>query len=257
MSTMKEGDSIMLELKNVSLSVGDDKDEILKSIDLVLEEKKIYAVTGPNGGGKSSLAKIIMGIITPTAGTVHMDGRDITGLDVTERAQLGIGYAFQHPPRFKGITVRELLGIASSDKKTPVCDLLFRVGLCAQEYLGRELDATLSGGEIKRIEIATVLARKLKIAVFDEPEAGIDLWSFQQLAETFHMMHTQDDTTIMIISHQEKILELADEVILVTDGEAKKNVGKDEIIRHGDITARCMCRPNCGRVGEDDAECVG
>ena len=249
----------MFELKNVSLSVGDKRNrtEILKNISFTLEDKKIYAVTGPNGGGKSSLAKIIMGIEAPTSGTVRLDGRDITSLDVTARARLGIGYAFQHPPRFKGITVRDMLSIASGGKKMPVCDLLYRVGLCSKDYLDRELDATLSGGEIKRIEIATVLARRLKTAVFDEPEAGIDLWSFKQLAETFRLMHEQDDTTIVIISHQERILELADEVILITKGEVKTNVDRDEIIRRGDTAARCLCRPNCERVGEDDAECAG
>ncbi len=245
----------MLELTNVSLSFGRGID-ILKGIDVVLEDKKIYAVTGPNGSGKSTLAKVIMGIETPTNGMIRLNGQDITHMGVTEHARLGIGYAFQHPPRFKGITVSEMLNLASDDKKQSVCDLLFRVGLCSRDYLHRDLDATLSGGEIKRIEIATVLTRKLKVAVFDEPEAGIDLWSFQKLAETFRIMHEEDDTTIVIISHQEKILELADEIILMKDGRIKQNVSKDEIMRFGDIDAGCQCRQNCERVGDDDAECA-
>ena len=177
----------MLELKGIDLSVeGETTVQILKHIDLTLLDKKIYVITGPNGSGKSSLARVIMGITKPTAGTIHFDGKDITGAGITERARMGIGYAFQHPPRFKGIKVRDILALSKTDRsdKAGICDLLYGVGLCSQDYLNRDLDASLSGGEIKRVEIATILAQNLKLAVFDEPEAGIDLWSFQRLAET-------------------------------------------------------------------------
>ena len=247
----------MLELKKVSMKTENGTD-ILKDIDLVLQNKKIYAVTGPNGSGKSSLAKIIMGIVTPSAGKILLDGEDITQMSVSQRARLGIGYAFQQPPRFKGIKVRELLSLSSADnsKSTQVCDLLFQVGLCSRDYLDREIDATLSGGELKRIEIATVLARDLKLAVFDEPEAGIDLWSFQKLAETFRVMHEQHNTTIVIISHQERILELADEIILMSGGSIRENVPKKEILTGSIEDVGCLCRPKCGRKGTDDVECV-
>lgn len=244
----------MLELKGIGLKAASGT-EILKGVSLKLEGKKIYAVTGPNGSGKSSLANVIMGIVRPTGGSVLLDGEDITGLDVTERARRGIGYAFQNPPRFKGIKVKDMLAMASPDKK-PVCDLLYSVGLCSRDYLGRDMDATLSGGEIKRIEIATVLARDLKVAVFDEPEAGIDLWSFQKLAETFTEMRGRTDTTIVIISHQERILRLADEIILMTKGSVRQNVPKDEILKKEPVDAGCLCRPNCERTEMADAECA-
>lgn len=244
----------MLELKGIGFKT--DEKEILKNVDLKLDSKKIYAVTGPNGSGKSSLANVIMGIVKPTSGSLLLDGEDITELDITERARLGIGYAFQNPPRFKGIKVKDMLALASPSKKGPVCDLLYNVGLCSRDYLGRDIDATLSGGEIKRIEIATVLARDLKVAVFDEPEAGIDLWSFQKLAETFIDMHDNTETTIMIISHQERILKLADEIILLANGVARQNVPKEEIIREGGIEADCQCKQNCERTEYKDAGCA-
>ncbi len=243
----------MIELRGIGFKAQSGAD-ILKDVNLKLENKKIYAVTGPNGSGKSSLANIIMGIMTPSGGSVLLDGEDITALDITERARKGIGYAFQNPPRFKGIKVKDMLAMASPGKK-PVCDLLFAVGLCSRDYLGRDMDATLSGGEMKRIEIATVLARDLKVAVFDEPEAGIDLWSFKKLAETFTEMHEKTDTTIVIISHQERILSLADEIILMSKGSARQNVPADEIFKKGLAEADCICRPNCERVDIADAEC--
>lgn len=244
----------MLKLTDINLAIAGN--EIIKNVSLQLEAGKIYVVTGPNGSGKSSIARIIMGIQMPNAGSVELDGQDITQLNITDRARLGIGYAFQHPPRFKGITVKELIELSAGEESQKVCDLLYSVGLCSRDYLERDVDATLSGGEIKRIEIATVLARNLKVAVFDEPEAGIDLWSFQKLAETFKEMHERMDTTIIIISHQERILELADEIILISGGLVRRNVSKDDILKRGIIDG-CECSENCGKVEVDDAECVG
>ncbi|MEX1308098.1 MAG: ATP-binding cassette domain-containing protein [Eubacteriales bacterium] len=245
----------MLELKNVSLKIGQDRFEVLKDINLKMDTKKMYVLTGPNGGGKSSLAKLMMGIEKPTTGQVLLDGEDITGLSVTERAKIGIGYAFQHPPRFKGIQVKEMLKLAMSETSASMRDLLLQVGLCARDYITRDLDATLSGGEIKRIEIATILARKLNLAVFDEPEAGIDLWSFQKLAQTFKTMHSKLDTTIVIISHQERILELADEIILVENGHITENVSMESILNRQDTTMGCDCYDE--QEVELDAERVG
>lgn len=241
----------MLELKDIRLRIGDA--DILRGISLKLEDKKIYAVTGSNGSGKSSLARVIMGIQQPTSGSVLLDGQNITGLSITDRARLGIGYAFQHPPRFKGIKVKELMALSAGNDMQKVCDLLFSVGLCSRDYLERDVDATLSGGEIKRIEIASVLARDLKVAVFDEPEAGIDLWSFQKLAETFKTMHERLDTTIIIISHQERILELADEILLLSDGAMKRHVSKDMLWRRG-IADGCGCSAECGKLEVQDAQ---
>lgn len=256
----RRGDSAMLEMRNVSLDIKGEKEiDILKDINLTLQDKRLYAVTGPNGGGKSSLAKVIMGIYKPVSGMILLDGRDITGMGITERANLGIGYAFQNPPRLKGIKVGELLELAAAANpvKVNACDLLYNVGLCAQDYLNREVDASLSGGEMKRIEIATVLARNLKLAVFDEPEAGIDLWSFQKLAETFRRVHMKYDTTIVIITHQERILELADEIILLVNGRVQEKAEKDKIL--GGIIRReaCLCSTNCERGGELNAEFIG
>lgn len=250
----------MLEISKVSLEIeGGHGSEILKGIDLQLFEKKIYVVTGPNGGGKSSLAKIIMGVYQPSAGKILLDGQDITGLNITERARLGIGYAFQNPPRFKGIKVKELLKMAAANnpEKVNICDLLYDVGLCAQDYLHRDADASLSGGEMKRIEIATVLARNLKVAVFDEPEAGIDLWSFQKLAETFRYIHMKYDTTIVIISHQERILELADEIILMSGGKISQQSPKDRILAGLLHNEDCLCSVRCEKGVSQSAECVG
>lgn len=249
----------MLKMNNVSVTLNEDAGqiEILKDVSLALEEKKIYVMTGPNGGGKSSLAKAIMGIYKTTGGKIYLDDTDITDMTITERAKLGIGYAFQQPARFKGLRVRDFLELAAG-KDNPVnkCDLLFDVGLCAQDYLNREINASFSGGELKRIEIASILARNLKVALFDEPEAGIDLWSFQRLTETFKNLNEKYDTTIVIISHQERILRLADQVILVANGEISEITSQQKIL--GDIKkldSDCRCRAECGIGGKANAEC--
>lgn len=244
----------MLELIDVSLSLEDDNKEIqiLNNINLKLDKKKIYVMTGPNGGGKSSIAKVIMGIYPSTAGKILLDSVDITQKSITERAKSGIGYAFQQPPRFKGMKVRDMLKLsAGADSTINPCDLLFDVGLCAQDYLDREINASFSGGELKRLEIASVLARNLKVALFDEPEAGIDLWSFQKLTETFVNLNEKYDTTIVIISHQERILKLADEVILVSNGKIKEITGKEKILSEiQDLDTGCRCRDDCGMGGK-------
>ena len=250
----------MLEIQGVSLETEGDKGvAILKNINLKFIDKKIYVITGPNGGGKSSLAKIIMGIYNPTSGKILLDGQDVTKATITERARQGIGYAFQSPPRFKGIKVKDLLKMAASNnpEQINICDLLYNVGLCAQDYLERDVDASLSGGEMKRIEIATVLARNLKIAVFDEPEAGIDLWSFQKLAETFKTIHMKYNTTIVIISHQERIMELADEIILMSNGTISAQSERDIILAGILKNDTCLCSTNCEKGVGQNAECVG
>lgn len=248
----------MLEMQRVVLEADEGKTVILKGIDLKLSGGKVYAVTGPNGSGKSSLAKVIAGIYRPTSGRVLFDGRDITGTGITERARLGIGYAFQQPPRYKGLRVRELLELASGNtEKVNTCGLLYDVGLCARDYLEREIDASLSGGEMKRIEIATVLARKLKLALFDEPEAGIDLWSFQKLAETFRRIHDESDTTIVIITHQERILELADEIVLMTDGTVEENADRRRLLSERVVNDACRCSVNCEKGVGRDAQYAG
>lgn len=233
----------MLELKNLSLEVeeNDKKISILDNINLTLQDNKIYVITGPNGGGKSSLCKMMMGIYKPTSGNIILDGEDITKLDITGRANKQIGYAFQQPPHFKGMTVRELLNLSGKDskEKIDVHELLNNVGLCTKDYIDREINSSLSGGELKRIEIASVLARDLKLAIFDEPEAGIDLWSFQRLVETFTNMHKERNTTIVIISHQERIINLADEVIVLSNGRIQKTTSKEEIINEIKSQAAC------------------
>jgi len=259
---LNKGGQIMLEIKNVSLNVGNEKNhaDILKGVNFTFDEKKIYVITGPNGGGKSSLARVLMGIYKPTGGRLLFNGQDITDFDIVQRANLGIGYAFQQPPRFKGITVRELLKISAGHfaDKTDMCRLLHDVGLCSQDYLDREVNSSLSGGELKRIEIATVMARKLKLAVFDEPEAGIDLWSFQRLSETFKNMHQKYDTTIILISHQERILSLADQIIVLAEGRIKEVTSKEKIM--ADISADssdCMCGDDCGKGVNRNVKCIG
>ena len=220
----------MLELRNVSYRVKDElgEKEILKNINLTLDERFV-AFTGPNGGGKSTLAKVIAGIITPTEGRIFLDGEDITELSVTERAQRGISYAFQQPVRFKGLTVRDLINIAAGKtlKVSDACSYLSEVGLCARDYIDREVNASLSGGELKRIEIATILARSTKLSVFDEPEAGIDLWSFNSLIKVFENMYEKTKGNILIISHQERILNIADKIVVIANGQIQ-NVGKKE-----------------------------
>lgn len=242
----------MLELRGIEYH-GDDNQPILKDIDLLLEDGKFYVITGPNGGGKSSLAKIIMGIYTPTGGKIILDGEDITSLSVTERARRGIGFAFQQPPRFKGIAVGELLQLAAgAESLGTVCNHLFDVGLCPKDYSVREVNTSLSGGELKRIEIATLLTRKLKLAIFDEPEAGIDLWSFSRLIETFRKFHNRNNQTTVIISHQEKILELADEIVLISEGKIQEKDTKDKLL--ADILQQCECSKSCleGPVAQNE-----
>ena len=221
----------MLTLEHVAWELPDGG-EILKDIDLELGNGKLVVVTGPNGGGKTTLAKLIAGIGQPSAGRIWLDDVDITHMDVTERARLGIGYAFQQPVRFKGLTVRDLLETAagSSLDEGELCQLLGKVGLCANEYVNREMNASLSGGEIKRIEIATVLARKARFSIFDEPEAGIDLWSFVRLVETFEELREQADGTMLIISHQERILSIADEIVVIANGRVRAAGSREEIL---------------------------
>ena len=225
----------MLELKNVSFEVESENNvhkEILKNINLTIDEHKFIALTGPNGGGKSTLAKIIVGIEKATSGQILFDGVDITNMSITERAKLGISFAFQQPVRFKGVTVKDLIMLAAGEKLSysSACEDLSEVGLCARDYINREVDGSLSGGELKRIEIATVLARDTKFSVFDEPEAGIDLWSFNNLIRVFEKIHSKGDKAIMIISHQERILNIADEIIVIAGGQIEKVGTKDEIL---------------------------
>lgn len=225
----------MLELKRVCFGVQDEKGskEILKDVDLKLEDRQFVVITGPNGGGKSTLAKLIMGIEKPTSGQILFDGKDITDWDITRRAQAGISFAFQQPVRFKGITVKDLIRLASGDtalSTNGACRFLSEVGLCAADYVNREVDASLSGGELKRIEIATVLARGTKVSLFDEPEAGIDLWSFGNLIAVFQRMYEQINGTILIISHQERILEIADRIIVLAEGRVTADGTRDEVM---------------------------
>ena len=220
----------MLELKNVSFEVEEKK--ILKHLNLTIKDNCFTVITGPNGGGKSTLAKLIMGIEKPTEGQIILDGEDITNKTVDERARRHIGYAFQQPPRFKGLSVRNLLELASGKEldEDACCSYLSDVGLCSKDYLNRDVDASLSGGEVKRIEIATLLARDLKVSIFDEPEAGIDLWSFAKLVETFQQMQASSKQSIVLISHQERIMQLADEIIIVENGTIKQQGSRDEIL---------------------------
>lgn len=236
----------MLELKNISFSVEGESGhkDILSNINLEVGNNEFVVVTGPNGSGKSTLAKLIAGIEKPVGGSIIFDGEDITSQDVTTRANLGIAYAFQQPVRFKGIRVIDLLRLAAKKDITvaQACDYLAKVGLCARDYVNREVNASLSGGELKRIEIATVLARPAKLMVFDEPEAGIDLWSFKNLIETFEKMRDKG-RSIMIISHQERILNIADRIIVIADGSVSKQGAAQEILPQllGTTAAVNMC----------------
>ena len=212
----------MLRLENISWSTPDGVD-VLRNLNLTVPDGKLVVITGPNGGGKTTLAKIIAGIYRQESGRIYFNQEDITDADITERAKMGISFAFQQPVRFKGITVRKLIELAAGSKMTlaDVCNIMSKVGLCAEEYIDREVNATLSGVEMKRIEIATVLARRTSLTLFDEPEAGIDLWSFTSLIKTFEDMRKELNGSIIIISHQERILNIADEIILVADGNIK------------------------------------
>ncbi len=224
----------MLELRNITYTVEDESGkalDILRDINLTINERFV-AITGPNGGGKSTLAKIIAGILTPTAGQILLDGEDITDKTITQRAQAGISFAFQQPVRFKGLTVQDLITLAAGRKITisEACAYLSEVGLCAREYIHREINASLSGGELKRIEIAMIMARGTKLSIFDEPEAGIDLWSFNNLIQVFEKMHEKLGGSIMIISHQERILNIADRVIVVADGQIRNEGRREDIL---------------------------
>ena len=251
----------LLELRGVSFSVpdgGQDR-EIVRNVSLTVPESKLIVVTGPNGGGKSTLAKLIAGIEVPSSGSIFFRGEEITNAGVTERAKKGIAFAFQAPVRFKGINVLDLIRIAAGKNLSPadVCEYLSAVGLCARDYIGREVNASLSGGELKRIEIATVLARGAALSIFDEPEAGIDLWSFRNLIDVFTSMRkTVKNGSIIIISHQERILNVADEIVVLRDGTVSKQGSRDEVLPT--LIGTPEAAPACGRslfAKGDDAVC--
>ena len=224
----------MLTLENLTFDVNDDEGGkgIIKDLNLTIGDGKFVVITGPNGGGKSTTAKLIMGIEKPTSGRILFDGQDITDMNITDRANLGISFAFQQPVRFKGVQVLDLIRLAAKKKLsvTDACQYLSEVGLCAKDYINREVNASLSGGELKRIEIASVLARASKLSVFDEPEAGIDLWSFQNLIQVFERMRKNTTGSILIISHQERILNIADEIVVIADGKIVNHGSRDEIM---------------------------
>lgn len=226
-----------MELKNISFEVPEEDvkkgtKEILSDVSFKIESGKFVAITGPNGGGKSTLAKVIAGIEKPVSGQILFDGRDITDLSITDRARAGMGFAFQQPVRFKGITVKDLIRLATGRKITTVdaCQYLSEVGLCAKNYIDREVNASLSGGELKRIEIATIMAKKSRLSIFDEPEAGIDLWSFGNLIHVFEKLHEEIHGSILIITHQERILNIADQIIVVASGKVVQNGPREEIL---------------------------
>jgi len=222
----------MLKIENLSYIADDGEKEIIRDLSLTLEDKSFAVITGPNGGGKTTLAKLIMGLEKPTGGRILWNGEDITDLSVTERARRGVSYGFQQPPRFKGMTVYDLLKTASGQEMSRLecCDYLTKVGLCARDYVDRDMDASLSGGEAKRIEIATILARKSELMIFDEPEAGIDLWSFSKLTDTFGSIREKREATLIVISHQERLIALADEIILIDGGQVAARGTPEEML---------------------------
>jgi len=256
-----ETENAMLEVRNLSFRVNADAEgksaalEIVDNISFTLGKGRILVVTGPNGGGKSTLAKLIMGIEKPSGGQILFEGTDITRQTVTERARLGLGYAFQQPPRFKGVTVHQLLNIASGRTLSTeeCCDYLTSVGLCSKDYFTREVDASLSGGELKRIEIATLMARAPKLGIYDEPEAGIDLWSFSMLADSFGSFDRSGGRSIIIISHQERIIRLADEIMILAGGKITAFGPRDEVLpllSHEDARS-CPCPNKQGYLSAD------
>ena len=239
----------MLEIKNLSFAVTEDdrQKEIIHDLNLTIEDGKFTVITGPNGSGKSTLARLIMGIEKPISGSILLDGEDITALDITERAQKGISFAFQQPVRFKGIRVKDLLRLAAGKRisVSEACGYLSEVGLCARDYIEREINSSLSGGELKRIEIATLLARQTRLSVFDEPEAGIDLWSFNNLVRVFEKIRDQRDSSLIIISHQERILSIADEIIMIQDGKVglrgdRKSIFPRLLCKNDDCERPCL-----------------
>lgn len=242
----------MLQVEHLSYDVQDEagQPEILSDVSFSVGDGEMLVITGPNGGGKSTLAKVLMGIHQPSEGRILLDGQDITGMSIDERAKAGIGFAFQQPPRFKGMTVRRLLNLAAGRtiSEDECCALLSSVGLCAMEYIDREADATLSGGEMKRIEIATVLARQHVLCIFDEPEAGIDLWSFSMLIKRFEKLHKEKKESLILISHQERIIRMADRIMVLTDGKVSAIGAAEEIMPRlfGEETESCACRMQKG-----------
>lgn len=243
----------MLEIKNLTYQVEGEEGEldILRGVNLTIPDHRFVVITGPNGGGKTTLAKAIMGLVPATSGQILWNGQDLTGLSVSERARAGVSYAFQQPPRFKGLRIGDLLALAAGEAlpHEKQCQFLTQVGLCANDYVDREMDASLSGGEVKRVEIATVLARKAPLMIFDEPEAGIDLWSFAKLTETFEAIHKRQEATLLVISHQERIIALADEIVMIAGGQVVKQGPREEVFPEilANTVAGCSYMKEAGR----------